>query len=69
MTAAEIQLLGREGLTVGESSGDFGPEFPDHQWTLTVFEPDERNVIRVELVIFAPEAGRTRETRFSTAVF
>ena len=66
---AEIQLLGRDGLTEGTTSGDFGPEFSDYVWELIVHQPDELNVIHVDLVISAPEAGRTRETWFSTAVF
>lgn len=66
---AEIQLLGGEELPVGVSTGDFAPDFPQYGWEMTVSEPDELNVMQVSLVILAPEAGRTREIWFSTAVF
>ena len=66
---AEIRLLGREALPAGVTRGDFGPEFAQYVWELVVYEPDRLNVVRVDLVISAPEAGRKRETRFSTAVF
>lgn len=66
---AEIQLLGREYLPIGTAEGDFSPEFPDYLWRLTVHSPSVLNVQRVDLVISAPEAGRRRETQFSTAIF
>jgi prepilin-type N-terminal cleavage/methylation domain-containing protein len=65
----EIQLLGREGLPATGARGDFGPEHPDYEWQLLVGEPDERNVVSVDLVISFPEAGRIREVAFSTNVF
>jgi prepilin-type N-terminal cleavage/methylation domain-containing protein len=66
---AEIQLLGREGLPSTGAQGDFGPAHPEYQWQLLVGEPDERNVVPVDLVISFPEAGRTREVVFSTNAF
>lgn len=66
---AEIQLLGRQELPTGATTGDFGPEFPQHLWRLTVHEPDDLNVVLVDLMISTAEAGRNREIRFTTAVF
>ena len=66
---SEIQLLGREGIASAETAGDFGPEHPDYLWTMTVYPPDERHVVPVDLIISFPEAGRTREVTFSTNVF
>ena len=66
---AEVHLLSKEELSPGTIAGDFGPDYPGYEWQLTFDEPDERNVIRVDLIIAALEAGRIRETRFSTAVF
>jgi hypothetical protein len=42
---------------------------PEYVWQLLVGEPDERNVVSVDLVISFPEAGRIREVAFSTNVF
>ncbi len=66
---AEVQVLARSGLQSGTTSGDFGPQHAQYTWEITVGKPDERNVRRVHLVISAPEMGRWRETRFSTAIF
>jgi hypothetical protein len=66
---SEIQVLGRSGLEVGTTTGDFGPAFPGFAWALRVREPDELNVVYADLFITAREAGRIRETRFSTCVF
>jgi general secretion pathway protein I len=66
---AEIRVLGREGLVGAESAGDFGSEHPGYGWELFVREPDELNVVQVDLVITSMEAGRPRETWFSTLVF
>jgi general secretion pathway protein I len=66
---AEVQSLTREELTPGTFAGDFGPEYPGYEWRLTLHSPDEQNVIQVDMVIAAPEAGRIRETWFSTALF
>jgi Tfp pilus assembly protein PilV len=66
---AEIQLLGAEGISEGQQRGDFSPAHPDYQWELFHGQPDDFNVVRVDLVIIAPEAGRTREIWFSTSVF
>lgn len=66
---AETQLEGRNDLSPGTTAGDFGENYPGYRWQLTVGEPDELNVVEIHLAIFAPEAGRKRETRFSTAIF
>ncbi len=66
---AEIRALGREQLPAGTEEGDFGPDFAEYAWRMTVREPDDVNVVPVDLTISAPEAGRNRETHFSTAVF
>jgi len=66
---AEIQLLGPERLAEQDEVGDFGPEHPEYEWEMLLGKPDDRNVVRVDLVITAPEAGRPRETWFSTTVF
>lgn len=66
---AEIQLLGRQELPTGATTGDFGPEFPQYLWRLTVHQPNDLNVMLVDLMISTPEAGRNREIRFTTAVF
>jgi|GEM_PF-4272395 len=66
---AEIQLLGADIVALDEAEGDFAPTHPDYGWRMIVESPDDRNVIRVDLFILAPEAGRTREVRFFTNVF
>lgn len=66
---AEVQLEHRNALTPGTTAGDFGEDYPDYRWQLTVEEPDELHVVQIHLAIFAPQAGRERETRFSTAIF
>jgi len=66
---AEIQLLGREQLPVGTEQGDFGPQFPEYVWNLTVHEPNSVNVVPVDLMISTVAAGRKRETRFTTTIF
>jgi prepilin-type N-terminal cleavage/methylation domain-containing protein len=65
----EIQLLGREGLPARGARGDFGPAHPEYEWQLLVDNPDKRNVVRVDLAISFPEAGRIREVLFSTNAF
>ena len=66
---AEIQLLGPQELPTSATAGDFGPEFPQYLWRLTVHQPNDLNVMLVDLMISTPEAGRNRDTRFTTAVF
>lgn len=66
---SEIQLLGPGGLAGAQTRGDFGPEHPEYQWRMLVGKPDERNVVRVDMTISYPEAGKTREEVFSTNVF
>jgi Tfp pilus assembly protein PilV len=66
---ADIQLLAAQGLATGTSEGDFGADYPGYSWELIVSEPDDLDLVKVELIIYAPEAGKTRETRFSTVTF
>ncbi len=66
---AEIQLLGTEAISASDRAGDFGPAYPGYRWRLSPQRPNELNVVRVDLVIIAPEAGGERETWFSTNVF
>jgi type II secretion system protein I len=66
---AEIQLLRADRLADQDTFGDFGPEHPQYEWEMFIGRPDDRNLVRVDLVIAAPEAGRRRETLFSTIVF
>jgi len=66
---AEIQLLGADRLVHQDTSGDFGPEHPEYEWEMLIGKPDDRNLVRVDLVIAVPEAGGRRETLFSTIVF
>jgi len=66
---AEVQMWGAERLADQDTAGDFGPEYPQYEWEMFVGKPDDRNVVRVDIVIAAPEAGRRRETLFSTIVF
>lgn len=66
---AEIRLSTWSDLRPGVTTGDFGPEYPDYLWRLTVRQPSGEHVFPVDLIIYAPEAGRTREIRFTTMVF
>lgn len=66
---AEIQVVGKEELPIGTTQGDFGPEFPQYVWRLTVGEPNRVNVVAVDLRISTSEAGGEREARFTTSVF
>lgn len=66
---ADVEVLGREGLAKAPTSGDFGEDHPGYRWEMIVNDPDELNVVRVEVVIYAPKLGGTREVWFSTKVF
>lgn len=66
---AEIRLLGKEELATVATSGDFSPNYPEYQWEMTVYSPDDYNVVRVDVLIKAPEFGRERATWFTTNVF
>lgn len=66
---AEIQLLRADALASQDTFGDFGPEHPQYEWEMSIGKPDDRNLVRVDLIISAPEAGGRRETLFSTIVF
>jgi prepilin-type N-terminal cleavage/methylation domain-containing protein len=66
---AEIEALGSFGIAEAETSGDFGPAHPEYKWELIIHDPDERNLVNVDLVITAQESGKNRESWFSTTVF
>jgi prepilin-type N-terminal cleavage/methylation domain-containing protein len=66
---SEIQLLGREEITVAPTAGDFAPTYPEYRWEMIVHAPDELNVTRVDVVITTPESGRERESWFTTNIF
>ncbi len=66
---SEIQLLGRDNLANAQTRGDFSPDHPEYEWEIIADKPDKRNVVRVDLVISFPEAGRTRDVTFSTNIF
>ena len=53
----------------GTQSGDFGEDYPGFTWRTTVQDPDENNMLKVDLVIHTKEAGRAREVEFTTAFF
>lgn len=65
---AEIQALGKSQLPPGTSRGDFLPSDPEYSWQMTVYQPDELNVVRVDLTIYAGR-GKRHGLRFSTALF
>jgi len=66
---AEVTGVPRDELTAGTTTGDFGTEYPDCTWELTISPPDDLHVVRVELVIHAPEMGRRRDVKFATDIF
>lgn len=65
------ELRGQDprSLPTGTQRGRFAPDHPDYTWELTVRRPDARGVVPVVLVIRAPSGGKTREFRFTTALF
>lgn len=66
---AQVQASDAAHLQARTTTGDFGSAYPDYFWELTVHRADPLHVVRVDLTIYAPEAGKTRAFRFSTAVF
>ncbi len=66
---ADLQTTPKEELAAGTSEGDFGEEYPDYTWAVTISPPDDLNVVRVEVTIGAPEMGRRREVEFATDIF
>ena len=66
---AEVQSLPREELVAGATEGDFGDAYPGYTWEMMIYSPDELNVVQVDLVVWAPQWGRVREAKFSTAIF
>ena len=76
---AEIQARGSEQaggqvqdlspLTPGITTGNFAPAYPNYRWRMVVYRPDTIHLVQVDLTIYAPEAGKTRELRFNSAVF
>ena len=66
----EIRVLAKtDELREGYTKGDFGDDYPGFSWKLAVGARSKLHIRRAELVIYAPKAGRQRETRFSTALF
>jgi general secretion pathway protein I len=63
---AEIQSENPTSLMPGVLQGSFAPEHPDYSWEVTIYRPDDLNVIRVDLTIYDPQSS---PTRFTTAVF
>jgi general secretion pathway protein I len=66
---AEVQTTPRDQLVAGDSSGNFGDEYPDYSWDMRIAQPDELHRVSVDLVIHARQSGRTRDARFSTIIF
>lgn len=66
---AELQMQDPHQLAPGTTGGSFAPSDPDYTWRLTVHPPDQLHVVQVDLAIYAPEAGKSREVRFTTALF
>lgn len=66
---SEIETKDPQRLSRGTTSGTFSPNDPDYLWQLTIHPPNAQHVTQVDLTIFAPQAGKTREVRFTTSVF
>ncbi len=66
---AEVQTTPRDQLEPGESSGDFGDEYPGYSWEMQIAKPDELHRVRVDVIIHARQSGRTRDATFSTIIF
>lgn len=66
---AEVQMTPRDELVAGEWSGDFGDQYPGYSWEVRISQQDELHRVSVDLVIHAPQSGRTRDARFSTIIF
>jgi len=66
---SELKALPRDELVAGQESGDFGQDYPGFSYEVTVSEPDDSNVVRVELVIHAREMGHAREVAYATDLF
>jgi Tfp pilus assembly protein PilV len=66
---SEIEVQDPQRLSPGTTSGTFSPSDPDYGWQLTIHQQDSQHVTQVDLTIYAPQAGKTREVRFTTSVF
>ncbi len=67
---AEIRTLARIGkLPEGTTTGDFGKEYPGYSWRMVVGDPDDSNIRRVDITIYAPQSGKRRATQFTTEIF
>ncbi len=67
---AEIRALAKtDELPSGTTTGDFGKDYPGYSWRMVVGDPDELHIRRVDVTIYAPQAGKQRATRFTTEVF
>jgi prepilin-type N-terminal cleavage/methylation domain-containing protein len=66
---AAVQTTPRDELVAGDSRGGFGDEYPDYSWDMRIWPQDELHRVRVDLVVHARQAGRTRDARFSTIIF
>jgi len=66
---AEIQALGAANLTPGTTSGAFDLPGRNCYWEMTVYQPDELRVVRVDLLIYSLTGSKRRDFRFTTAVF
>ncbi len=53
----------------GTQSGDFGSDYPGYTWDATVQQPDENNVLKVDLVIHTVEGGRSARCALLDRVF
>ena len=66
---SEVKSIPRDTLKAGITRGDFGTEYPGYTWELRIAAPDELHVVRVDLIIYAMELGRTRDVTYTTAIF
>jgi len=63
---ADIQIQEPTQLAAGVTRGTFAPAHPDYSWEITVYRPDDFNVIRIDLTVYDPQSSATR---FTTALF
>ncbi len=65
---SELRAMSWDELP-GTQSGDFGADYPGYSWDATVQQPDENNVLKVDLVIHTLEGGRKRDVEYATEFF
>jgi general secretion pathway protein I len=63
---AEIQVEDPSQLVAGVTQGTFAPAHPDYSWDMTIYRPDDLNIVRIDLTVYDPQSSATR---FTTAVF